>query len=181
LEHRGGEWLQVCDVGDPRVGHDRRGIRVHENGLDALLAQRAAGLRPRVVELRGLSDEDRPRADDQHFHRSNQPPPTATTLPPTCTPLIRPAEPSMRAYRNEGRPISKPCSVTIRSPALARPWRTRYAASGPFALPVAGSSVMPTPVGNIRPCTTDPGRSVSVVQTKSPIPPTSPSSAARAF
>src|SRR5207237_10919316 len=60
----------VRDVGDARVGHDRRRIRVHEDGLDALLAQRAAGLRARVVELRGLADEDWAAPDDEDFHRS---------------------------------------------------------------------------------------------------------------
>ena len=97
LEHLDRERLEVRDVGDAGVGHDRRRVRVHEDGLDALLAQGAAGLRPGVVEFRSLPDEDRSGADDQDFHRSNQPPPTGMTLPPTWTAVIRSAEPSMRA------------------------------------------------------------------------------------
>ena len=70
LEYVDGERFDIRDVGDTGVGHDRRGIRVHENGLDAFLAQRAARLRPRVVELGRLADQDRPAPDDQDFHRS---------------------------------------------------------------------------------------------------------------
>ena len=38
LEHIDGERLEVRDVRDAWVGHDRRGIRVHEDGLDAFFA-----------------------------------------------------------------------------------------------------------------------------------------------
>ena len=62
----GREWLDVCGIGDVRVGHDRGGIRVHEDDSISLLAQRAAGLRPGVVELAGLSDHDRPGADEKN-------------------------------------------------------------------------------------------------------------------
>ena len=68
LEHLDGERLDVRHIRDTGVGHDRRGIGVDEDGRDPLLAERAAGLRPGVVELRGLADEDRPRADEQHLH-----------------------------------------------------------------------------------------------------------------
>jgi hypothetical protein len=47
------------------VGHDRRRVRVDEDDADALLAQDSAGLGTRVVELRGLPDDDRPGADDE--------------------------------------------------------------------------------------------------------------------
>ncbi len=57
--------LDVDGVGHLRVGHDRRGIRVHQDDPVALLAQRLAGLRARVVELAGLADHDRAGADDQ--------------------------------------------------------------------------------------------------------------------
>jgi hypothetical protein len=69
LDDLDGERLDVRDVRDAGVRHDRRGIRVHEDGLDALLAQRATRLRAGVVELRGLADEDRAAADDEHLHR----------------------------------------------------------------------------------------------------------------
>ena len=51
--------------GDVRIGHHRRGIRVDQDRLDALRPQRQAGLHARIVELRGLPDDDRPGADHQ--------------------------------------------------------------------------------------------------------------------
>jgi hypothetical protein len=60
----GRQRLDVRAVGERRVGHDRRRVRVHERDLEALLAQHLAGLRARVVELAGLADHDRARADD---------------------------------------------------------------------------------------------------------------------
>src|SRR5205085_6359635 len=42
-----------------------RGVRVHQDDRDALLAERLAGLRPGVVELAALADDDRAGADDQ--------------------------------------------------------------------------------------------------------------------
>ncbi len=59
------ERLDVGAVGELRVGHDRRRVRVDEHDLVPLLAQHLAGLRPGVVELGGLADHDRPGAD-QH-------------------------------------------------------------------------------------------------------------------
>ena len=41
------------------------GLRVHQDDLEPLLAQRLAGLGARVVELAGLADDDRPGADEQ--------------------------------------------------------------------------------------------------------------------
>jgi len=64
-EHRPGDRLDVRDVGHLRVGHDRGRIAVHEDDLVALLAQRLARLRARVVELARLADDDRAGADDQ--------------------------------------------------------------------------------------------------------------------
>ncbi len=57
--------LEVDDVGDLRVGHDRGRVRVHQDRAHALGAQRAAGLRAGVVELGRLADDDRPGAEDQ--------------------------------------------------------------------------------------------------------------------
>ena len=60
----GGDRLDVGGVGHLRVGHDRRGVGVDQDDPVALLAQRLAGLGAGVVELAGLADDDRPRADD---------------------------------------------------------------------------------------------------------------------
>src|SRR5690606_34058208 len=61
----GREGLDVGAVGHVRVGHDRGGVRVHQHDLEAGRAQGLAGLRPRVVELGRLPDDDGPGADDQ--------------------------------------------------------------------------------------------------------------------
>ena len=65
LDDLDGERLEVDRVGDRGVGHDRGRVRVDEDRADALGPQRAAGLRPGVVELGGLPDDDGPAAEDQ--------------------------------------------------------------------------------------------------------------------
>ena len=62
--------LNVDDVRDLMVGHDRRGVRVDEDGRDTLLAEGAAGLRARVVKLGGLADDYRPAAEHKHPGRA---------------------------------------------------------------------------------------------------------------
>ena len=64
-QHLPGERLDVGGVGEVGVGHDRGRVRVGQDDAVALLAQHAAGLRARVVELAGLADHDRAGADDQ--------------------------------------------------------------------------------------------------------------------
>jgi len=56
--------IQVEAVGHPLAGLDGRDVRIHEDGADALLAERLDGLGPGVVELPGLADLERPRAED---------------------------------------------------------------------------------------------------------------------
>ena len=58
--------LDVGRVGQIRVGHDRRRIGIDQHDPVALGLQRLAGLRARIVELAGLTDHDRARADDQN-------------------------------------------------------------------------------------------------------------------
>ena len=65
LEHFDRERLDVRAVGQLGVGHDRRRVAVDEDHLEAFGAQRLAGLAARVVELAGLTDDDRTRADDE--------------------------------------------------------------------------------------------------------------------
>ena len=65
LEHLPAERLDVRDVGEPRVGHDGRGVGVHQDDPVALLAQRLAGLGAGIVELARLPDDDGAGADDQ--------------------------------------------------------------------------------------------------------------------
>ena len=70
LDHVDGERLDVHRVGRAVVGHDGGGIAVDQHDAHALFAQRLACLRARVVELRGLPDDDRTAADDEHALRT---------------------------------------------------------------------------------------------------------------
>ena len=49
-----------------RVGHDRRGVRVDEDDVVALFAERLGALRAGVVELAGLPDDDRARTHEKN-------------------------------------------------------------------------------------------------------------------
>ena len=62
-----GERLDVGTLGQLRVGHDRRRIGVDEDDLVSLLAQRTHALGTGIVELAGLTDDDRARADEHDF------------------------------------------------------------------------------------------------------------------
>ena len=57
--------LDVSSIGHLGVCHDRRRVGIDQDHAIALLAERFARLRPRVIELAGLPDHDRPCADDQ--------------------------------------------------------------------------------------------------------------------
>ena len=54
----GRDRLDVGGVGELGVGHDRRRVRVHQDHPVALVLERLAGLRARIVELAGLADHD---------------------------------------------------------------------------------------------------------------------------
>ena len=58
------ERLDVRAVGESRVGHDRRRVRVDDDRAITLLTQHLQRLAARVVELAGLADDDRAGADD---------------------------------------------------------------------------------------------------------------------
>ena len=65
LDDLPGDRLDVGRIGEVGVGHDGRRVGVDEDDAHALLAQHAAGLGAGVVELAGLTDDDRAGADDQ--------------------------------------------------------------------------------------------------------------------
>ena len=67
LDDRDRERLDIDDVCDVLVGHDRGRVGVDQHRGDALFAHRLARLRAGVVEFRRLADHDRPAADDQDF------------------------------------------------------------------------------------------------------------------
>ena len=57
--------LDIGRVRQVRIGHDGRRIGIDQNDPIALGLERLAGLRAGIVELAGLADDDRTRADDQ--------------------------------------------------------------------------------------------------------------------
>ena len=61
----GGDGLDVGRVGELRIGHDRRGIGIDQAHPQAFGLEDPAGLCARIVELGGLTDDDRSGSDDQ--------------------------------------------------------------------------------------------------------------------
>ena len=64
-DHFRGDRLDIGRVGQLRVGHDRRRVRVDQHDPVAFAFQRLAGLRAGIIEFAGLPDHDRAGADDQ--------------------------------------------------------------------------------------------------------------------
>ncbi len=62
-----GDRLHVGAIRGLRIGHDGRGIGIDEDNGVAFFAQGFAGLRPGVIELARLPDDDGPGADEQNF------------------------------------------------------------------------------------------------------------------
>ena len=67
LDHFGRDRFDVGGVGELGIGHDGRRIGVDQHHLKAFLAQRLAGLGPRIVKLARLADDDRAAADNQNL------------------------------------------------------------------------------------------------------------------
>ena len=65
LDDLRGDRLDIGRVGQVRVGHDRRRVRIDQDDPIALGLKRLARLRARIIELARLPDHDRPGADDQ--------------------------------------------------------------------------------------------------------------------
>ena len=62
-----GQRFEINLIRERAVGHNGGGIGVAEDDIDARIPQDAACLRARVVKLRRLPDDDRPRAYDEYF------------------------------------------------------------------------------------------------------------------
>jgi hypothetical protein len=65
LHHLPVDRFDVGDVRHLRVGHDGGRIGIHQDDAITFFAQRLAGLRAGIVELAGLTDDDRTGADDE--------------------------------------------------------------------------------------------------------------------
>ncbi|MPM39064.1 hypothetical protein SDC9_85695 [bioreactor metagenome] len=64
--HRlGGERLQINFIRHGLIGHNSGGVGVAQDHLHSRLFQNAAGLRPGIVKLSGLSDDNRAGADHE--------------------------------------------------------------------------------------------------------------------
>src|SRR5207244_647702 len=59
-----GKRLDIGAIGELRIGHYRRGVRVDEHDFEALVAKCLARLGSGVVKLAGLSDYYRSRSYD---------------------------------------------------------------------------------------------------------------------
>ena len=66
LDHLGRDRLDVGRIGQLRIGHDRGRVRVDQDHPVALGLERLDRLGPGIVELAGLADHDRPRADHEN-------------------------------------------------------------------------------------------------------------------
>ena len=62
--HFGRDGLDICGIRQSGVCHDGGRVRVHQNDPIPLFAQRFAGLRPGIIKLAGLSNDDGPGADN---------------------------------------------------------------------------------------------------------------------
>ncbi len=66
LENGRRDGLNISLICKTRVRHDGGGVGVHQDDPDSLLPEHSTCLRPGVVKLRCLSDDDRTRANYQH-------------------------------------------------------------------------------------------------------------------
>jgi len=64
-----GQGLDIGTVSQPRIGHYRCRVGVHQDDPATLLAQRADALHARVVEFAGLTDPNWTSAEDAHGGR----------------------------------------------------------------------------------------------------------------
>src|SRR5262249_43440824 len=61
----GRDRLDISRIREIGIGHDRRRIGVHQHDPIAFGLERLDRLRPGIIELAGLTDDDRPSADDE--------------------------------------------------------------------------------------------------------------------
>ena len=59
--------FNICPIRHFRIGHDRRGIRVHEDDLVTLFAKSFTRLSTGIIEFTGLADDNRARTNNQNL------------------------------------------------------------------------------------------------------------------
>ena len=67
LNHLPGNRLDVGDVGHLRIGHDGRRIAIDQNDSVPFFTQCLAGLCAGIIELAGLTNDDRTSTDNQNI------------------------------------------------------------------------------------------------------------------
>ena len=67
LDHFGGNRLDVSAIGEFRIGHDGRRVRIDEHDLIAFFAQRLARLHAGIIKFAALPDHDWTGTDKQNF------------------------------------------------------------------------------------------------------------------
>ena len=119
LEHAGHaleiERLEIRPVGEARVGHDRRRVRVDDDRPEPVLPQHLQRLAARVVELAGLADDDRPGADQAD--RLDVTPPGQACSPPRSSRRSGPRHRAGRGLPPDGTGRSARAAPGTRSPS----------------------------------------------------------------
>ena len=98
--------LDIGPVGHVRIGHDRGRVRIDQDDPIAFLAQRLAGLRPRIIELARLPDDDRARADDEDGRNVGALRHDSSGLTPDSGPLGFAQLLAGRRFRTKTRPFA---------------------------------------------------------------------------
>ena len=111
------ERLEVRAVGEARVGHDRRRVRVDDDRAEAVLAQHLERLRARVVELARLPDHDRAAADQADRVRGRY---AAARSSSTNSPMIGQRVVRARARPRDGTAPSARARAESRGPRRCR-------------------------------------------------------------
>src|SRR6185369_3445100 len=117
----GDERLDVRAVGELRVGHDRGRVGVEQHDFVAERLQRPASLRPGVIELAGLPDDDRAGAEDEDAPDVGAP---RHQLRPFASPA-----PGLGCERRSGAARPRAPATAGSSARRALPWPLRAIAS----------------------------------------------------
>jgi hypothetical protein len=113
FERGRGQRFEVHGIRDFRIGHDRRRVRVDEDLPVAFFSQRPASLNARVIELGGLPDHDRARANHEDITSGHE---------PSCTRVARrwPADAASRRRCYADVALRRPSPIELAAWMSAR-------------------------------------------------------------